>query len=287
MSTVYLNGEYMPKSEAKISVLDRGFLFGDGVYEVIPVYGAKPLRLAEHLRRLQDSLDGISLDNPHGDTEWIELISNMIVRNEGSDQSLYLQITRGASAKRDHAFPEQVEQTVFLMSSPIMPIPAADSMPGTSAVILEDIRWQLCHLKTVALLGNVLLKQEAISRGYDECVLLRNGNATECSASNLFMVQGDVLVTPPKSNQLLPGITRDLIVEVALVNGVDVQERDIAEAELANADELWFSSSTKAIVPIVKLNDSSVGAGVPGPMWRRIRAYYCDYIERVKRGEIA
>jgi len=287
MSTVYLNGEYMPKSEAKVSVLDRGFLFGDGVYEVIPVYGGKPLRLAEHLQRLQNSLDGISLDNPYSRDQWAELIGDIVARNQGTEQSLYLQITRGAPAKRDHAFPKQTEQTVLLMSSPILPIPAAASMQGARAVSLEDIRWQLCHLKTVALLGNVLLKQEAINRGYDECVLLRNGNATECSASNLFMVKSDVLVTPPKSNQLLPGITRDLIVEVALANGVDVQEREVAEAELAHADELWFSSSTKAIVPIVSLDDKPVGQGSAGPMWQRVRAYYCDYIEQLKRGEVS
>ncbi len=287
MSTVYLNGEYLPKSAAKVSVLDRGFLFGDGIYEVIPVYGGKPLRLAEHLQRLQDSLDGISLTNPYSKMHWSELINDVIARNEGTEQSLYLQVTRGAPSQRDHAFPQQVEHTVLLMSSPIAAIPAPENMQGTSALTLDDIRWQLCHLKTVALLGNVLLKQEALSRGYDECVLLRNGYATECSASNLFMVQGEVLVTPPKSNQLLPGITRDLIVEVALAHGVDVQERDIAEVELANADELWFSSSTKAIVPIVQLNDKPVGQGVAGSMWRRVRAYYCDYIEQLKRGEVS
>lgn len=287
MSTVYLNGEFLPKGEAKISVLDRGFLFGDGVYEVIPVYGGKPLRLAEHLERLNNSLQGISMVNPYSDQAWAELIDETIERNDGSEQSIYLQITRGAPEKRDHAFDESVDKTVFLMSSPILPLPSADQVGGASAVTLEDIRWQLCHLKTVALLGNVLLKQEAINRGYDECVLIRNGNATECSASNLFMVKNGILSTPPKSNQLLPGITRDLVVEVAKADGVSVEERDIAEAELADADELWFTSSTKAIVPITHLNGNAIGNGQPGEMWQRVRACYCNYIEQLKRGEVA
>lgn len=286
MSTVYLNGQFIPKQEASVSVMDRGFLFGDGVYEVIPVYGGKPLRLVEHLQRLQNSLDGIQLSNPHTTEEWNALIGELIAYHPESEQSLYLQVTRGAPDKRDHAFPETTEHTVFLMSSPIPPIPDEASVTKARAKTLEDVRWQLCHLKTVALLGNVLLKQEAINQGYDECVLIRDGYATECSASNLFMVKEGVVVTPPKSNQLLPGITRDLIVDVAQANGLEVQERPIAEAELVAADELWFSSSTKAIVPIVELNDQTIGAGRAGDMWRTVRGYYCDYIESLKAGEV-
>lgn len=287
MNTVYLNGDFIPKDDAHVSVLDRGFLFGDGVYEVIPVYGGKPLRLAEHLQRLQNSLDGIHLANPYSQTEWKTLIEEQIQRNESAEQSLYLQVTRGAADKRDHAFPEQVNHTVFLMSSPILDLPNVDTVKGARAITLEDIRWQLCHLKTVALLGNVLLKQEAINRGYDECVLVRDGFATECSASNVFLIKDNVLVTPPKSNHLLPGITRDLVVDVAEAKGLTVEQRPIAEAELANADELWFTSSTKAIVPIVSLNDKPVGNGEIGEMWQRVRNYYGEYIEQLKAGEVA
>ncbi len=287
MTIAYLNGQYLPLEQARVSVLDRGFLFADGVYEVIPVYGGKPLRLAAHLQRLQNSLDGIHLSNPHSDAQWQALVTELIQRNGDTEQSVYLQITRGASARRDHGFPATVEHTVFLMSSPIAPIPPADSVAGASVVTLEDIRWQLCHLKTVALLGNVLLKQEALQQGYDECILLRGDKATECSASNVFMVKNGVLLTPPKSHYLLPGITRDLLVEVAEAEGIEVQQRDIHQAELHSADELWFSSSTKAIVPIVRLNGEAVGEGRPGVLWRRVHAAYCAYVEQLKRGEVS
>lgn len=287
MNTVYLNGTFMPKAEARISVMDRGFLFGDGVYEVIPVYGGKPLRLDEHLQRLENSMAGIKMAGPYSRERWGEVIDELIARNEGDHQSIYLQVSRGAADKRDHAFPAVVEPTVFLMSNPIADIPPAAEIHTATAVVLEDIRWQLCHLKTVALLGNVLLKQEALDRGFDEAVLVREGKATECSASNLFMVKKGVLITPPKSNHLLPGITRDLVVEVARQNGVEVLERDIEQAELAEADELWFTSSTKAIVPIVELGGHPVGQGVSGAVWLQTLELYRDYIQRLKAGEVA
>ncbi|EDY86151.1 D-alanine aminotransferase [gamma proteobacterium HTCC5015] len=285
MSTVYLNGQMLPLSEAQISVLDRGFLFGDGVYEVIPVYNRRPLRLAQHLSRLNDSLNGIHLDLSIDAAGWGEIIQKVIDANQGDEQSVYLQVTRGAAEAREHAFPNKVSPTVFVMSSPIADIPAADDIRGASAVTLEDVRWSLCNLKTVALLGNVLLKQEALTRGYDEAVLVRDDYATECSASNLFMVKEGRLLTPPKSRHLLPGITRDLVVEVAREHGFEVIERDIHEAELSEADELWFTSSTKAIVPIVALNDRAVGSGEPGALWREVLSYYRDYVEKLKRGE--
>lgn len=285
MSTVYLNGRMLPLEEAGVSVLDRGFLFGDGVYEVIPVYNRHPLRLAEHLSRLADSLAGIHLAPPHDNAEWRRIIEQVITANDGDEQSIYLQVTRGAAAGREHAFPESATPTVFVMSSPIADIPAADEIRGATAVTLEDIRWSLCHLKTIALLGNVLLKQEALSRGFDEAVLIRDGLATECSASNLFMICGRQLVTPPKSRHLLPGITRDLVVEVARGEGFEVVERDIAREELAVADELWYTSSTKAIVPIVRLDEQAVGSGEPGPVWREMLEHYRACIERLKRGE--
>jgi D-alanine transaminase len=171
------------------------------------------------------------------------------------------------------------------MSNAIPDLPNAASVKPAHATTLEDIRWQLCHLKTVALLGNVLLKQEALDRGYDEAVLVRDGLATECSASNLFMIKDEVLVTPPKSHHLLPGITRDLVVDVARANDIQIIERDIEEKELFTADELWFTSSTKAIVPITKLNDKPVGNGDVGPMWHTTIALYKAYVEQLKNGE--
>jgi len=282
MSLVYLNGQYVPREQATVSVMDRGFLFGDGVYEVIPVYGGQPLRLEEHLVRLESSLAGIQLDNPHSKQDWIEIIETFISHHNGGEQSLYLQVTRGAVEKRDHAFPAKVNHTVFLMSNPLMDVPPPEEVKGVSAVTLEDIRWQLCHLKTVSLLGNVLLKQEALNQGYDETILVRGDCATECSASNLFMVKDNVVITPPKSQLLLPGITRDLVLDVIKQAGIHAVERDIQEAELVQADELWFSSSTKAVVPIISLNGHAVGTGCPSEMWRTVVEHYRQYIQTLK-----
>jgi len=268
-SIVYLNGQFLPIGEAKVSVLDRGFLFGDGVYEVIPVYGGKPFRLEEHLRRLDNSLAGIRMTTPLSAAQWAELFARLIQGEE--DQSIYLQITRGAPAKRDHAFPkEPVAPTVFALCSPIAPIPAS----GVGAITVADIRWDWCHIKAVTLLANVLLRQQAVDRGCAEAILIRAGEAVEGAASNLFAVIDGVLATPPKGHQILPGITRDLVVELAAANAIPLQERPIAEAELRDASEIWVTSSTREVLPIVELDGKAVGGGVPGPVWQRMNGLY-------------
>ncbi len=212
--TVYLNGEFLPLSEAKISVLDRGFIFGDGVYEVIPCYGRLPFRLTEHLTRLQHSLDAIKLTNPLSPAGWKKLFLQLVERCDAEDQSLYLQITRG-TASRDHGFPANTPPTIFAMSNPLK-APAPTLLErGASAITLDDIRWRYCHIKAISLLPNVLLRQQALEASADEAILLRDGEATEGAASNLFIVKDGTLVTPPKDNRLLPGITRDLVVELA------------------------------------------------------------------------
>ncbi len=283
-SIVYLNGEFLPLEEAKIPVLDRGFIFGDGVYEVIPCYGGRLFRLEEHLRRLQHSLDGIRLRNPLTPAEWKEMLQRLAEANPAEDQSLYLQVTRGV-AGRDHRFPEKSTPTVFAMSKPLPPAPPELLERGVAAITLPDIRWQCCHIKAISLLPNVLLRQQALEAGADEAILLRDGEATEGAASNLFIVEAGVLITPPKDHRLLPGITRDLVVELARDAGIPCQERTVTEGELRAAQEIWITSSTREILPVTRLDDTVVGKGRPGEMWRRMYQLYQQYKERLRTGE--
>ncbi|HYE34861.1 D-amino acid aminotransferase [Methylocaldum sp.] len=273
---VYLNGDYLPVGEAKVSVLDRGFLFGDGVYEVVPVYGGRPFRLDEHLRRLDGSLHGIRMANPLPDDRWAEIFNRLI--NGEHDQYIYLQVTRGAAPKRDHAIPADVKPTVFVMCSAIAPIPIS----GVCAVTVDDIRWRWCHIKAITLLANVLLRQEAVDRNAAEAILVRDGWVTEGAASNVFAVIDGVLTTPPKGNDLLPGITRDLVLELAQENGVPAVERRISLDDLKRAPEIWLTSSTREILPVIELDGVAVGQGEPGPLWPRMQAIYQAYKQRLR-----
>jgi len=280
---VYLNGSFLPVHEACISVMDRGFLFGDGVYEVIPVYGGRAFRLEHHLQRLDLSLQGIRIANPLSHAQWSDILTALIRHNGGGDQSLYLQVTRGIAPKRDHAFPPGVQPTVFAMSTPL-------GEPGTlqngvSAVTVDDIRWKHCNIKAITLLPNVLMRQQALDAGAAEAILLRDGYATEGAASNLFIVRDSVVITPPKSNLLLPGITRDLVVELCHANAIPCREADISEAELRSADELWVTSSTREVVPVTRLDGAPVGSGEPGPLWRRISTLYTTYKQDFRAGK--
>jgi D-alanine transaminase len=284
MTIAYLNGSYLPLENAHVSVMDRGFLFGDGVYEVIPVYGKQLFRLAHHLRRLQDSLDAVRISNPLSDEEWEHILTELITQNTGSDQAIYLQVTRGMAPKRDHAFPEDTQPTVFAVSTPSPPPIEIDSITGIRAVTLDDIRWKHCNIKAITLLPNVLLRQEAIDAGSAEAILINDGFAIEGAASNIFIVSNGMLITPPNSHALLPGITRDLILELAADNSIPCREADIPVESLLNADEIWLSSSTREISPVTRLDDITVGAGVPGPLWKRMITLYQDYKEAVRKG---
>jgi D-alanine transaminase len=279
---IYLNGEFMPIEQARIPVLDRGFIFGDGVYEVIPVYSRHPFRLAEHLLRLRASLDGIRLANPHHDAEWTRLVRRLIELNEPEDQSLYLQVTRGV-AKRDHAFPQGVAPTVFMMSNALSTPPRGQIQEGVGAITAADNRWLRCDIKAIALLPNVLLRQLAVDAGCVEAVLLRDGIMTEGAASNIFVVKNGVLLAPPKNHLMLPGITYDVVLELAQANGIKHEVRPVVESELRGADEAWLTSSTKEVLAIVRLDGKAVGGGVPGPVFRRMYALYQEYKERVMR----
>jgi len=292
--TIYLNGEWLAIEKATISVLDRGFIFGDGVYEVIPVYSRRPFRLKEHLQRLQHSLDGIRLSNPHSTAEWISLIDSLIDKNTGEDQYLYLHITRGA-ARRDHPFPNPpVPPTVFVMSSPL-PLPSADLIKnGTSAMTAQDNRWMHCDIKAISLLPNVLLRQIAVDAGCAETILLRAESVsaafdpataflTEGAASNIFVIKNGVLLAPPKDHLMLPGITYDVILEIASRHDIPHQVRKIAASELFHADELLLSSSTREVQAITRLDGRSVGSGVPGAMFLQINQYYQEFKQNVMR----
>ncbi len=277
MPNVYLNGRFLPLAEATVSVLDRGFLFGDGVYEVIPVYGGRLFRLDEHLVRLDNSLSGIRLANPLARNAWSDLLERLVSENGGGDLSVYLQITRGAAPKRDHAFPAGVAATVFAMANPLAPPDAALLEAGVSAITLDDIRWRLCDIKAITLLPNVLLRQQAVDASAAEAILIRDGCAVEGAASNLFIVADDVLITPPKGPCLLPGITRDLILELAATHGIATREADIPVATLHRASEVWLTSSTREILPVTRLDQHPVGDGTPGAVWRRMNTHYQTY----------
>lgn len=282
---VYLNGEYLPASEARVSVLDRGFLFGDGIYEVIPVYGGRLFRLEAHLLRLDQSLSGIRLANPLTHRRWEEMLQELVTRNGGGDMALYVQVTRGV-APREHAFPQHTAPTVFAMTQPLAPQTDAAQQAGVKAITVEDIRWKHCHIKAITLLPNVLLHQQAADSGAAEAILVREGEVTEGTATNVFIVTRGHVVTPAKGQLLLPGITRDLVVELCTNAGIPCSESKITLDALRQADEVWLTSSRKEIVPVTHVDGLPVGTGQPGPVWRRAFDLYRAYKDAFRRGEV-
>ncbi len=266
----------MPAQEARVSVFDRGFLLGDGVYEVIPVYNGQCFQLQGHLARLQASLDGVRMQNPHTNEQWKKLIEQLVTLNGDGDQSLYLQVTRGV-APRDHIFPEGVTPTAFAMSNTLTPVPEKYKTEGAAAITTADIRWQNCNIKAITLLPNSMLKQQALEAGALEALLIRDGFLTEGAASNAFVVIDGIIYTAPKDEKVLPGITREVVIEIAKANTMPLIEEAVTEAQLKQADEIWVSSSTKEVVPITVLDGEPVGEGIPGPIWQRMDALYQQY----------
>jgi D-alanine transaminase len=265
---VYLNGEFLPLGNAKISVLDRGFIYGDGVYEVVPVYARKPFRMPQHLARLAHSLEGIRLADPLRD-RWTPLIGDLIARQPFDDQAVYLQITRGV-AKRDHAFPQGVTPTVFMMSNPLV-VPTREQVEhGVGVITAEDNRWLRCDLKTTSLVGNVLMRQYAADHDAIETVMFRDGYLTEASASNVLIVRDGRIIAPPKDNLILPGITYDATLEIAKAIGVPLDVRTVTRAEALGADEMWLSSSSKEVLAITRVDGQAFAGGAPGPVFRRV-----------------
>jgi D-alanine transaminase len=270
---VYLNGDFMPIEEARVPVLDRGFIFGDGVYEVVPVYGRQPFRWSQHYLRLERSLGRLRIDNPFDADGWRGLIDALIARHSWDDQFIYLQVTRGV-AKRDHAFPKGVTPTVFGMSSVLPRVPAQQLALGVSAVSLPDERWLNCDIKSTSLLGNVLARQSAIDAGAAECVMYRDGFLTEGSSSNIWVVHDAQVLAPPRDRLILEGIRYGLLQELCESQGLPFEMRPISRAEVESADELMLSSATKEVLAITRLDGRPVGSGEPGPVFASLHAAY-------------
>ena len=279
---VFLNGKLLPLEQASVSVLDRGFIFGDGVYELVPVYSRVPFRLDEHLARLERSLAAVSIRNPYSRAQWRAHLHALIDAQACEDQGVYFQVTRGV-AKRDHAFPRDAEPTVFMMANPLVNPPPAQVEAGAAAVSAPDFRWLRCDIKSISLVGNVLLRQLSAEAGAAETILFRDGKLTEASASNVFIVKRGVVVAPPKSSLILPGITYDVVVELARANGMPLELREVAEAEVRAADELWVTSSSKEVLAIVSLDGKPVGDARPGAAFRRMYRLYQDFKQQVMR----
>ncbi|MDH5612637.1 MAG: D-amino acid aminotransferase [Gammaproteobacteria bacterium] len=282
---VYLNGDYLPVEQASVSVLDRGFLFGDGVYEVIPVFGLKPLRVDEHLQRLQSSLSRISLDNPLSNQEWKQVFDQLLERNPGEDRAIYLQITRGVYPVRDLKIQPDKQPTIFMMVLQIGSIDMSQLEQGIETVTINDFRWHACDVKSISLVANVMLREQATQAGVVDAILVRDGYVTEGTASNFFMVKKGVLITPPIGQYLLSGITRDLVIDLAKENGIDCEIRPVAETELESADEIWLTSSTREIAPVVRLNGKDVADAEAGPLWKKMINIYQQYKQVLRQAK--
>jgi D-alanine transaminase len=282
MNPVFLNGKLLPLEQANVSVLDRGFIFGDGVYELVPVYSRVPFRLDEHLTRLERSLGEAKIRNPYSRDQWRAHIYQLVDAQVFDDQGVYFQVTRGV-AKRDHAFPKSLEPTVFMMSNPLLSPPQAQVEKGGAAVSATDNRWLRCDIKSISLIGNCLLRQMSAEAGAVETILFRDGKLTEASASNVFIVKRGVIHSPPKSNLILPGITYDVVSELAHANNLPIEFREVSEAEVRAADEIWVTSSSKEVLAIVELDGKRVGEGRPGPLFRRMHQLYQEFKQKVMR----
>jgi D-alanine transaminase len=283
LPTCLLDGALVATERARISPLDRGFLFGDGIYEVVPCYEGKPFRLDAHLDRLQSGLDAIGIPNPHARARWAELVHRLIAANGGGDLGLYLEVTRGAGQGRDFLPPPGVKPTVFGFCWRLAAARPEVREHGIAAAVLEDIRWLRCDIKSVALLAPVLLRMEAERRGADEAILVRDGRLAEGSSSAVFVVRAGRIATPPPGRQRLPSITRLVVGEVLEALGLPLEIRDVALDELRSADEIWIASSTREALPVTLLDGRAVGTGGAGPVWRRV----FDEFQAFKKRETA
>ena len=276
MIIAYLNNEYLPLTEARVPVMDRGFLFGDAVYEVIPVYKGIPFRLAEHFARLVKSLQEIHLSQAIAPDLWTTIVDELIQRNGGRiDQSIYIQITRGPMPERDALIPELITPTLFAYSKPV--IKALNAHQGCKVITLMDLRWKMCHVKATTLLANVLLRQQAKDAHAEEAILINDGYAIEGTSSNLFIVKDGIIITPPLGAQMLGGLTRELVLELAKQRRLPYEERPIFETQLLQADEVWITSSLREIQPVIQINEQLVGQGTTGPICQQMIKYYQDY----------
>jgi len=272
----HFNGELLPIDQVHISPLDRGFIFGDGVYEVIPVYDGAMLRGREHFERLQRSMDEIRLDNPHTVDEWLKISEDLLAHHPGN-QSLYIQVTRGVPPKRDHVLPKGLKPTVFLMTYPLASPSREQVENGVKCITSPDFRWEKCNIKSTSLLGNVLARQLSADVGATETILFRDGMLTEASASNVFVVKNATVAAPPRDNLILLGITYDLLVKLANEGALKLEIRPISEAEVRSADEVWLTSSTKEVLAVTTLDGKPVGRGKPGELFKRMHALFQEH----------
>ncbi|WP_026349248.1 D-amino acid aminotransferase [Arsukibacterium perlucidum] len=284
MSIVYLNGDFIPASEAKISPMDRGFLFGDGIYEVIPSYNGRFVGFKPHIARMQDGLAQLSIDPGLNLADWQAICQRLLTDNHatnGDNQAVYIQVSRGTDTKRNHAFPANIKATVFAYAFPIAAEPLADKSKATTYNVVtgQDLRWQRCHIKSTSLLGNVLHYQQGYASGAQEILLFdKDGNLTEGAAVNVFVIKDGVIATPPLSNKLLPGITRLLLLNILRKHSnMRIEERDISEQEVFAADEIWLTSSSKEIAPVLKVNEHTVGTGEVGDVWLAAQQLFSAY----------
>jgi D-alanine transaminase len=277
----YLNGAYLPLTEARISPLDRGFLYSDGVYEVMPVYGRRPFRFSAHAERLTRSLAAVAMEDPHSRDDWREILGTLVERNAGGDQYVYWQVTRGAQYGRTHAPLPVITRTVFAFCAPLARLGPETLADGVACVTAVDTRWARCDIKSVALLANVLLRQQSVEAGAAETILLRDGELTEASASAVHVVIGGELLTPPQSRRILPGTTRGVVEELAARCALPWRSASVSEAQLRAADEIWLSAATREVTAVTRLDGRPVGAGKPGPLWRRVYGELQRYKEEL------
>lgn len=276
MNIAYLNGQFLPLHEARVPVLDRGYLFGDGVYEVMPAYSGRIFRLEAHLERLARSLAAIRMIPPLKNAEWRDVLADLLHHNAGlgRDQAVYLQVTRGVAPTRTHGLPKDCIPSLLAFTWPLPPIPDSIRENGVSAISQPDNRWHRCDIKAIALLANVMLADAASSAGHNEAILHRDGQLTEGASSNVFMLRGDTLYTPPCSELILHGVTRAFVLELAAQAGLACHEQPVALDELFSADEVWISSSTRELYPVTRLDEKPIGTGTPGPRWQAVHALY-------------
>lgn len=278
---IYLNGQYMPIEEARIPVLDRGFIFGDGIYEYIPVFDRVPFRLREHYQRMVRSLAEVKIPNSFDEASFTAIVEKLVAAHPWDNQGVYVHITRGP-APRDHAFPRDPKPTVFIMSNPLS-LPTQEQIDNGLAVsVREDIRWLRCDIKSISLLGHCMLRSEAAEEGSAEVVLVRNGFLTEASASNVLIVRDGTVLCPPRDNLILPGISYEVVLELLREHGIRHEVRPVTEAELRSADEVWLTSSTKDVLAVTRMDGKPVGSGRPGPVFARVRPLFTAKKTRMK-----
>lgn len=276
----YLNGEFLPLREARISPLDRGFLFADGVYEVLPVFARRPFRFKEHFDRLDRSLREIRLESPYSHAEWLALLEQLIERNGGEDMYVYVQVTRGMEYGRNHAFPAEVTPTVFAMAAPLPRLTDQIRREGIAVITVEDFRWGRCDIKSIALLANILIKQTAQDAGANEALIVRDGELLEGASTSVFAVIDGQLRTPPDSHSILPGTTRDVVLELAR-DKLGCRVEKISVAELRRAQEIWIAAATRDVLPVTRLDGVPVGNGRPGPIWQRMAGLFDELRQRL------